>query len=186
MKIINLLPKHKQEELRYESLFHSVLIASGIAVAILLLGLLVQLGLRFYLNHQTSAIQKDIEQIKQVTNKQENNEIRIKIRTINAQMNDFKSLSASTPTWSKVLLAFAARVPDTVKINSFVADAATKKVTIIGQSPTREQVIQLHNNISADKENFKDIDYPLENIAKATDVTFHFTFYIQDQLLVNK
>jgi predicted negative regulator of RcsB-dependent stress response len=100
MKIINLLPKHKQEELRYESLFHSVLIASGIAVAILLLGLLVQLGLRFYLNHQTSAIQKDIEQIKQVTNKQENNEIRIKIRTINAQMNDFKSLSASTPTWS--------------------------------------------------------------------------------------
>lgn len=183
MKIINLLPKAKQEELRYEELFHSVGVAAVLAVAILVAGLVTQLGLRVYLNHQHNVIANDIEQIKRAIDKQENNEIKSKIRLTNAQMNDFKSLAESTPAWSQVLLAFSSLVPEGVKINQFTADLTARKITINGQSPTREQVIALYNNISQADKDFKDINYPLENVAKPTNVTFHFTFFIQDSLL---
>jgi Tfp pilus assembly protein PilN len=98
-------------------------------------------------------------------------------------MNDFKNLAETTPAWSKVLLAFADQVPEGVQINSFSADLTTKKITISGFAPTREQVIQLYNNINDDKNRFKDINYPLENVSKPANINFHFTFYIKDELL---
>jgi Tfp pilus assembly protein PilN len=183
MKIINLLPKQKQQELHYEELFHSVLIAVVLTAAVLIAGLVTQIGARAYLSHQKNTQQSQIDQIKRSTNKQENNELKNKIRLVNIQMSDFKALADSTPSWSAVLLAFSSQVPEGVKINSFVADLETKKIIIIGQSPTREQVISLYNNISGDSKDFRDIDYPLENVAKPANVTFHFTFFIQDKLL---
>ena len=54
---------------------------------------------------------------------------------------------------------------------------------ISGYSPTRELVISLYNSILQDDQDFKNIDYPLENVAKAIDINFHFTFSIQDSLL---
>jgi len=185
MKVINLLPKVKQQELRYEELFHSIGVASGLFVAILIAALVMQLGLSAYLTHVKSTTEKSTERIKQAIDKQDNNEVKAKIKLINAQMTDFKSLVDSTPAWSRVLLALAKQVPEGVKINNFAADIATKKITINGQSPTREQVIALYNNISQAHEDFRDIDYPLENVAKPVDVNFHFTFFIQDPLLAN-
>lgn len=183
MKIINLLPKAKQQELRYEELFHSVAMASVLVGIFLLFGLVMQLGVRLYLTQEKSAIEKNIEDVKRTANKQENNDIKNKVKLVNAQMNDFQSLAATTPAWSKVLIAFSNQVPDGVKINQFTAELNTKKIIITGQSPTREQVIALYNNISQDTKDFHDIDYPLENVARPTDVSFHFTFFIQDKLL---
>ncbi len=183
MKIINLLPKVKQQELRYEELFHGIGVASVLAIAILVGALVMQLGMGVYLNHIADTTAKNTDRIKQAIDKQENNEIKNQIKLINAQMNDFKKLIDATPAWSNVLLAFAAQVPEGVKINNFTADLATKKIIINGQSPTREQAIALYNNIKQDSKNFRDIDYPLENVARPLDVNFHFTFFMQDELL---
>jgi len=183
MKIINLLPKPKQLELHYEGLFHSVSVAAMLAVAILLVGLVIQLGVRVYLSNETRMAKANIEKIKLLIDKEENLKVKEKIRSLNVQMNDYKSLAESTPAWSQVLVAFASQVPQGVKINSLTADWTTKKIDIQGQSPTREQVIALYNNISQDSKNFRDIDYPLENVAQPTDVTFHFTFFVKDDLL---
>jgi Tfp pilus assembly protein PilN len=185
MKIINLLPKVKQQELRYEELFHSIGVASALAVTIMLLVLVMQLGMTAYLSHIKTTTEKNTERTRKAIDKQENNEIRSKIKLINAQMTDFKGLLDNTPAWSKVLLALAKQVPEGVKINALTADLATKKITINGQSPTREQVIALYNNLSQAHDDFRDIDYPLENVAKPTEVNFHFTFFIQDKLLQN-
>jgi len=183
MKIINLLPKTKQEELHYEDLFHSVSIAAMLAVAVLVAGLVVQLGTRVVLGQEMRSVQTKIDQVKRMTNKQENNDIKNQIKLANAQMNDFKNLADSTPAWSRVLAAFARQVPPGVKINSFTGDLQTKKIVINGQSQTRDMVIALYNNISQDTKDFHDINYPLENVAQPTDVAFHFTFYIQKDLL---
>lgn len=183
MKIINLLPRHKQEELRYEDLFHSVLTASGVALAILIAVLVFQIGARLYLNYSVRSLHAETESIRRSTNKTENNQLKDLIKLNNAQMKDYDVLTQATPNWAKVMMAFAATVPEGVTINSFDAKLETKKVIIMGQSPTREAVIQLYNNIKADTSNFKDIDYPLENVAKPIDVTFHYNFYIQESAL---
>ena len=183
MRRMNLLPKERQSELRFEQLFHSVTVALGLGVAVLLLGILVQLGVWTYFDRTQVSTVREIEELKQATDKTENAELKKQIRVVNNQMADFVNLMTKTPQWSVVLDAFAAQVPAGVSIAKFDADLETKKVDISGFSPTREQVIELYNNINADKDHFKDIDYPLENVASPKNVQFKFSFFVQDDLL---
>lgn len=183
MKIINLLPKAKQQELRYEALFHSVLTASILGAVSLLFVALAQFGLGVYLNGQQSSISAQIEQTKKLSNKEENAKLKSEIAAINAHLKDYQDLSQASPLWSKALRRFSADVPAGIRIISFIGDSAKKEISIAGFAPTREQVIALYNTINDDKEHFSDINYPLENVARAVDVDFHFTFLVQDKVL---
>lgn len=183
MKIINLLPKPKQKELQYEILFHSVFTAVIIGGASLLIVALLEAGLGVYLQRQHSVVSQQIEQTKKLSNKEENAQLKTVIDGINSQLKDYQELSAASPLWSKALRSFADNIPNEVIITTFNADSAKKQIDISGYAPTREQVISLYNRINNDKSHFRDIDYPLENVAKATDVEFHFTFFVQDDVL---
>ncbi len=184
MKRINLLPQNKQSELYYENLFHSVSVAAVIGTAILLLGILAQAGVWIYLQRSETKISAEVEVLKQQIDKSENAELKQEIKVINSQMVDFQNLNKISPQWSKVLESFARLVPEGVKITEFTAESKKGQIDISGYSPTREQVIELYNNINTDKTNFKDINYPLENVAKPTDVQFNFSFFIQDGILI--
>lgn len=186
MKHINLLPKHKQTELYYEDLYHSTLIAVIIGVVVLMLGIVAQIFVMVYLGSTEKRVSAEVETLKQQTDKTENAELKKQIRMINNQMTDFEKLAVNSPKWSKVVSAFAKLVPKGVKINTFRADSKTGKIDITGYSPTREMVIELYNNINSDKEHFKDINYPLENVAKPAEVQFNYTFYIVEGVLMPK
>lgn len=184
MKRINLLPKLKQRELEYERTLYGITVAVIIATAILLLGILVQVGVWSYLNRKVSVSETEIESLKKLANKTENAEVKDQIKQVNSQIIDFTNLSGKTPEWSAVLSAFVKNVPEGVKITRFEADIATREIDIGGFSPSRDLVIDLYNNINADKDHFKDINYPLENVTQPTNVRFIFTFSIADGLLI--
>lgn len=186
IKHINLLPSRKQTELYYEDLYHSTSVAVVIGVVVLLLGVAFQIFVMFYLQTKGNNLAAEIATSKQQTDKTENADQKQQIKLINSQMQDFEKLANDSPQWSKVLLAFGSLVPKSIKISNFEADAVTGKVKIIGFSPTRDAVIELYNNISADKDHFKDIDYPLENVSKPTDILFNYSFTIQDGVLIPK
>jgi Tfp pilus assembly protein PilN len=184
MKRINLLPKLKQSELKTERLLYSISVAVVLATVILVLGVVVQLGVWAYLSRKAVAVDAEIEQLKRVANKSENAEVKTQIQLVNSQIADFDKLSKQTPQWSAVLTEFVKHVPAGVKITSFDADTKTQEITISGYSPVRDLVIDLYNNINSDKEHFKNINYPLENVAQPTNVRFNFTFFIADGFLV--
>lgn len=183
MKLINLLPKPRQRELRYEAIYRSlktVVIWGFLSFAVVFFS---QFLTKIYLQVKISSINAEIEQLKKQVNKQENADLKKKIQSINSIIGDFNMLATSAPKWSKVVKAFAELPPEDVKISSFTVSADKKQVSINGYAPNRQAVIQLYNNILADKKNFSNIDYPLENVARAVDINFHFTFTVQDQLL---
>lgn len=186
MKRLNLLPHHKQTELYYETLYHSISVAAVLSIAILLLGILAQVAVMFYLGAKEKSVTLQVEDLKQQIDRTENAELKQEIRFINSQMQDFETLTKTSPQWSKVLKAFSQLVPSGVKINTLSADTKTNKVEISGFSPTRELVIELYNNINSDKINFRDVDYPLENVAKPSNVRFNYSFFIQDGVLIPK
>ncbi|MEK7161650.1 MAG: hypothetical protein AAB729_03085, partial [Patescibacteria group bacterium] len=106
-----------------------------------------------------------------------------KIKTVNDTVSDFNNLVNASPKWSRVMAAFSPLPPPGTRLNSMVIDSAKKTIVITGNAETREDVIQLYNNILADKDNFYNIDYPFENVAKPNKINFHFSFLIQDKLL---
>ena len=183
MKIVNLLPKYKQRELRFENYFHSVFVAGIVGIISLLLVVVIQFGINAYLQRQTTQLTTQIEQAKKLSNKQENAQLKTLVQDVNNKLKDYGDLVAASPAWSEALRAFAAQVPPGVKITLFSADTAKDQVDITGYAPARDQVIQLYNNIVADKDHFYDINYPLENVARPVNVDFHFTFFVQDKVL---
>lgn len=184
MKRINLLPKPKQRELSFERVFYSVAIAAIIAVGILILVVVVQLGVYFYLNGKVKSVDAEIEQLKRQANKSESVSVKAQIKTANAQILDFTKLSEQTPQWASIITAFIKDIPQSVKITQFDAHTDKQVIEISGYSPTRDSVIDLYNNINTDKAHFKNIDYPLENVTQPTDVRFSFTFNVADGVLV--
>ena len=185
MRIINLLPKDKQRELYFEGIFRSLVIFVELSMVTFALVVMGQVGTKVYLGEQHSALQAQIEQLKSQSNREENAALKKRIQGINNEIGDFKSLVDMTPTWSRVLRAFSAQMPAGISITSFSGDILKKRIDIHGSSPTREAVIALYNNINQDPAEFYNIDYPLENVARATDVPFHFSFYIKDDLIQN-
>lgn len=184
MKRINLLPKLKQNELAHEKLFYSIAVAAVVGVAILLLVILVQIVVRVYLDQTLKSVNAQIEQMRRVADKSENAAIKQDIQSVNAQISDFASLTAQTPQWSSVMAALVKHVPDGVKITQFEARTAKGEISISGYSPSRDLVIDLYNNINADKDNFQNINYPLENVTQPTNVRFFFDFAVADGVLL--
>ena len=183
MKLINLLPKSRQTELRYEATYHSLVVIFSLSLMSFGLVFISQFATKFYLEEKAKSLNGQIEQLKSQVDKKENADVKKKIKAVNDVISDFNNLATSSPKWSKVLKAFAPLPPSGVKISSLNIDLNKKTIMISGYSPTRELVISLYNSILQDDQDFKNIDYPLENVAKAIDINFHFTFSIQDSLL---
>ncbi len=183
MKIINLLPKVRQQEVRYDAIFYSVQTVAIMSVMSFALVFLCQFGVRFYITGQTASLQEEINTLKTQVEKKENGDVKAKVKTANDLILDYKNLIDASPKWSKVIKAFASLPPDGIKVNSLNIDPVLKRITINGFSPTRELTIQLYNIILNDKKDFNGIDYPIENVAKPDNVSFHFSFNINDDLL---
>jgi hypothetical protein len=183
MKTINILPKSRQQELRFEIILHSLWVVVNLSLVSFVLVFLVQFGTKFYLQYQNDAIKQQITQLQSQVNKQQNTEIKTQIQQANDLVSDYLNLAASSPHWSKVIKAFTPLPPAGLKISTLAIDPVQDTVTITGLSPTRDLVIQLYNNILQDTKDFYGIDYPLENVVNPVNVTFHFTFNIQKALL---
>lgn len=183
MKTINLLPKERQQELKYEAIYHSLLTVLWISV----LSFAVVFGTQYFttvlLQYQQRSISTDIVRLTADVNKQDNSGVRQKITAINNLVGDFLSLSGSNPHWSQLLKAFTPLVPDGVHVLTFTVDTKTDQVNITGFAPTRQQVILLHDNIAADTAHFTNIDYPLENVSKEANINFHYTFTVNKEVL---
>ncbi len=183
MRLINLLPKPRQSEIRYEVVFKTLLKVFVVSLISFAAVFMVQLGTKFYLQAENGSMQAQIDELRNQVNKQDNAVIKKKIQALNGEIGDFNTLAGNAPKWSQVIEAFAPLPPAGVRIGSLNVDAPRKMITISGTSPTRELAILLHDIILADEEHFINIDYPLENILKAVDVSFHFTFNFKDTLI---
>ena len=182
MKIINLLPKTQQTELRYQAMLHRFWGVLGLSLVSFALVFLAQFAAKIYLQIEAKVYISEIADLQGQVSKQDNTEIKGKIKQINDTVTDYKTLADSSPKLSKAIAAFAELPPPGIKINSISLDAARKVINVNGQGATREAIIQLYNNIHESK-NFYNVDYPLENVVKPSNQTFHFTFYIQDILI---
>lgn len=182
-RIINLLPKEKQQELKYEAIAHGMLKVCVISAVTFGVVVLVQLGTRVYLEHQASQLAGSIDSLQAQVNKQDNATIKTKITNINNSILDAKNLRDDAPKWSHVLTAFSELPPEGVNIASFVVDSKNKLINITGRAPTREKVIEFYNAILKDTKHFSNVDYPLENVAKPTGNNFHFSFSVNEEIL---
>jgi Tfp pilus assembly protein PilN len=182
MRVINLLPKSEQKALAQENLFtyfkRFVMFSAGSYVLLIL----ILLGWRIYLNSTYSDLDGDIKRSQALIDRQDNDAARKQIQKYNNTSTDYLSLAAASPKWSKVLESFSRMVPSDVLITSINANTKTGKIDIAGVGLTRDAVLALRSNIAA-SQLFKNVNLPLENLQKPSNVVFNYSFFVADGVL---
>lgn len=181
MRLVNLLPKQKLDDLYYEGLVKNLW---SLGVFVFICGIIsigAALTSKFFILKNQESVKNELDKIKAVSNKKENSELKNKIKTINSNISDYNNLAKKTPKWSNVVSALAKDLPEEIRITALASDPKTGKMTINGVSKTRDGVLVLYNNIKNDNVNFTDIDYPLENLSSPVNTTFHFSFSIKPE-----
>ncbi len=182
-KIINLLPTGEQKFLGYQRLygFLRAFVFWSAASYVLLIG-----GLAYWrssLAKNLDNVGYQIQLVKGVIQKQDNEQIKTKIQQDNNIISDYNSLAAGNLSWSRILEGFAQLVPGDVIITTFNASAKTGKIDISGVAANRDsEAVTLRNNL-ASSPLFKNVNLPFENLQKATNVNFNYTFYLSDSIL---
>lgn len=180
---INLLPKSRQQQLKYRSWYVAGVRIFSVGVAsFIVMTIFLAVG-NFYIKAINRNLENEVQDLQQTASSKENSELKKQIGEINNRIADYNNLAGGLPKWSGFLSKFASVVPEGVQIQSLSVDAVARRAQIQGFAPRRELVIALYELIKSDAESFEDIDYPLENVSRAENVNFHFTFIVKEDLL---
>jgi Tfp pilus assembly protein PilN len=182
MKIINLLPKQARRELQLELISKQIFrfwiwVVFSVAVFFVLIWISV-----FYMESEMQRVEDEITVHKKELSSSNTLDLQNKVKALNQGIKNFQNLQSQHYLWSKALVGLSEVIPADSRIETLSMDRQTGKVEISGFSTTRESVIQFWANVKKSRF-FKDIDFPLSNLEKATDVPFTYTFYINPEQL---
>ncbi|OGE81344.1 MAG: hypothetical protein A2826_02195 [Candidatus Doudnabacteria bacterium RIFCSPHIGHO2_01_FULL_43_23] len=182
-KYINLLPKEAQNEIRYERLSSRLLNMSLWIVISLVVMIVLMMATRIYLKSESSRVSDLIIFQKELVSQEENQALKKELTEFNTHLSNLIQFEESHAYWSEVLIELARITPSGIAIDALTATRDDKKMTIIGFAQTRDSVLQFRKNL-LDSDFFEDVNFPLSNLIKPTDVAFRYTFFVdQDELL---
>ncbi|MDP2933283.1 MAG: PilN domain-containing protein, partial [bacterium] len=178
-RYINLLSSSDQKDIRLEKV-NAALLNSYFWLGLSLLALIALLcGGRFFLKFEISQMQDKIALQQQAVSTEQNQKLKKQLNDFNARLRNLVNLDEHQALWSEAVINFARLVPKDVAIDSFIADRQTGRIKIAGQAKTRESVLQLRNNLLG-SEYFRDVNFPLSNLTRATNVNFRYNFFINE------
>jgi Tfp pilus assembly protein PilN len=179
----NLLSLEDQQNIRLEKAT-ALLFNFFLWVVLSLLMLLVfMIAGRFYLISELSSVETRIELQKQTVSQSENQQLKNTLNEFNTHLANLVNLEKHQGQWSEVLIEFARLVPKDVAVDSFTGERQTGRIRITGFAKTRESVLRLRQNL-LDSGNFTDVNFPLSNLVKPTDLNFNYTFFVKPELLI--
>lgn len=185
MRIINLLPKSEQLLIEKEKVFRKIKNFVVLSMASYLIFGIILFGFQSYVKGTLSNLDSQIKVAQDVISKQDNDSLKKQVDYNNNIITDYNNLYASNPQWSSILVRFSKLVPSGVNLSTFAANTQTGLINISGTAATRDEVLQLHDNIQ-NSSDFTGIDLPFDNLQKPTKVDFHYTFNLQPNVLIPK
>lgn len=184
LSYVNLLPKEDQSETRIDKISNFVAIFFFWVVLSLLILSLLFLVAYVYLKSEYNQISTQIDLQRQVVSKNENVRIKKELNDLNIRLFNLVNLDKYHGNWSEVILKFSGLLPADVAIDSFSADRSTSRIQIIGVAKSRDSVLKLRENLLA-SDYFENVNFPLSNLIRPTEVSFRYTFFVKAKALLN-
>jgi Tfp pilus assembly protein PilN len=176
MKIINLLPKNEQKEVKLQFFAHSQLVFWIWIVISLVLFLILTLLAKIYLNNVQNQVAIEISQKQEELKSSDNAILKQQVETLNTQIKTIKTLQGQHVYWSNALVELGNLLAPDIQLNSLSIDRTTGKIDLQGTAGNRESVLKFWSDIHK-SQYFQNIDFPLSNLNKSAGDPFTFTFY---------
>jgi hypothetical protein len=178
MQTINLLPESEQKELRMQVIAEQVSsFWIWTLLSFVIFGAFSYFG-QFTLKDQITQTERTINVRSAVLNSGENEKYKNEVETLNNNIKSFKALNKEHYQWSRVLEEIALILPSDVTLDSLILQRDTGKIDIVATAGERDSILSFWANVIKFPY-FANINFPLSNLEKSTDVPFMFTFYLK-------
>lgn len=179
MKLINLLPREEQKELRMEIISSQV--TSFWVFAVLSLGALFALSfaaevlIKQGIDNENEAIAAQKRSLEAADIR----EVERDVTVLNNNIRTIKNLQTQHYYWSKALVEIGNLTPIDMSFDLLSLDRTTGKVEVSGSATNRTSVIEFWANVKKSAL-FRNIDFPLANLEKANNGTFQYSFFVNE------
>lgn len=182
MKIINLLPKEEQHQLKLDIL-NQQLKVFWIAVALSLVTFaIIGLAVQQYLSFSLKNVEQKVAQSQASLETSDIRALQEQVIQLNQNVSEIQNVRGQQYQWSVLMREIALIAPADIQLNTLELDRATGQVVLAGQARDRDTVIELWSRLKKN-EMFYDVNFPLPNLEQPVNANFTYTFYVNlDQL----
>lgn len=177
MKIINLLPKEEQRQLKLDIANHQLRVFWIVVFCSLLVLGVMGVGTQQYLRLSVKRIEQDIAQNQAKLETADIKVLQQQVLQLNQNIRELKNVRGQQHKWSEVLLELSRVIPSDVQINSVLITRATGEVIIVGRAQNRDVVIETWSQLKKSPM-FADVNFPLPNLEQPINGNFTYTFFI--------
>ncbi len=173
---LNLLPPQEKENLKHERIsrwivFYGVSILGILIIFTALLGAIL-----LYINIQLQAQNKEFSSLQTSLKGTDLKLQQDEIAVFNQELRTITRLQNGQEKYSYFLASLAGLIPAGVRLDTLSGDK-NDQIILYGNAQTRNQVIALRDALAQSKL-FSDVESPLSNLVKQTDINFYFKFKI--------
>jgi Tfp pilus assembly protein PilN len=177
MKIINLLPKDEQRQLRLDIINHQLRVFWAIILASMLIFGALGIGTYQYLRLSVNNVDEEIALNRAKLETADIRDLQQQVLKLNQNIKEIKTIRGQQYKWSEVLLEIGQVMPSQVQLNSVEIERGTGKVVILGRAEDRDMVIETWSRLKK-SEMFTDVNFPLPNLEQPVNGNFTYTFFI--------
>lgn len=176
--MINLLPPEQKEELREEERFKLVLILGIVILAFLVSLTLILFLIKISLLADLETQKIYFEQRKKELENPRILELEAKIKNYNLTLSKLETFYQGQIDLSSILEKISQTLPPATYLTNLSFNPQTSQFSLAGFSPSWEILFQIKEKL--DKiEDFREVNFPLSNWLKATDINFSINFKIK-------
>jgi Tfp pilus assembly protein PilN len=177
MKIINLLPKEEQQQLKLDIVNHQLRVFWTIILISIVAFVALGFGTQQYLRLSVKNVDEQIAMNKAKLESADIKALQQQVIKLNQHIKEIKTIRSQQYKWSEVLLEIARVMPAEVQLNSIKIDRATGEVIILGKAENRDTIIEVWSQIKKSSM-FYDVNFPLPNLEQPVNGNFTYTFFI--------
>jgi hypothetical protein len=173
---INLLPPQQIKRVKMMIAYQNVISSGLIVFLMFLLVIIIMASFLIFLNFKYSLFERNInEEEAKIVQTESIKTMQKGIKEINDDLSEIKKIQDAKSDLYGILDRINEELFRGVEIYALEIDNKSKTINVTGHSSYRENLVEIRD-ILKDDSRYKNVDFPLSNLANPRDINFRFSF----------
>ncbi|MDO8557942.1 MAG: hypothetical protein Q7S09_01975 [bacterium] len=175
---INLLPEQAKKNLQFEELNWRVMFFGEMFFLLLLFLSLLMFGQELFGQWKVRELNQRIANLSNVSEVKEITKFQGQLRLFKNDIERMNRIQEEQLRAFGAIKDLIALIPPVIQLTTLSVDIQAQKIVFSGMAPTRSQLLLLRDKIQKESSGYGDINFPLANLLRETDIPFTFSLTI--------
>ncbi len=180
---LNLLPPEEKKAISVNKLnYYFSLFSGGLFISLVIFSLILA-GIVLFINKEVKIAEVDFNSAQSKLKLEGFKELHETVSQTNNQITELAKIQQTQVSYLSILGKIVEIIPAGVRLSNL--SFSQNKVDLDGFSSNRQLVLDMKQALEHDP-HFEKIESPITNLIKSTNIDFHFSFQIKDNIAANK